>query len=843
MENRVEAKEAKGVITVFLSLSLLLILSLIMTIIEGARITTARIFTERSLMTAMDSVLAEFYVPLMEEYHILGLDAGYGSGSIKIDTMEDLMEDYISYTLSPSKQLKDSQKKRDIYDASLSAIEITGYTGVTDYHGDIFINQCVEYMKYKSLGNGLELLLENLSALDEPKKVSYIYKEKLKVEQELLEIDEGILMLMRLLDGVSTDRNGLKKKKDGSLKTEAEFVKMLYSASMTKEGVGINNEGIFQALQSKYVNPSTTFQEMREAIIKRKEAIERQERLDKEAESLAKSLQEASNAMALLQQQLEEAVAAHLDVSSLVNTIKASKEVVSEIRHQRDMVEKEISNCKEIKRVSRRVIEDGISHITCLISGVTPKLEDAKIAINSIIKTSAKADTLIDGYKDLLQEQKEELSKDIYEGLEEEVDNLSIYQSGNEHGFNLPNMLEILKSNGEVLQQAQEYVKASEQALDGEDSEKLVDYLSMAEKALNKYQTQGLTLDYSGVVLMSDEGENPLGAIQALIENGLMGLVIDTSILSKRELTEKELPSVLQAISSVEAHEISFVDFIKSLDIGKKQSEIGGIFQDFDYDISSTMTEGMNDIMEHVLFWAYIQEHFDSFTLKEAELKERKPSVLTYEQEYLLVGRDSDQENLSTIISKLIIFRIIMNFTSLLGDKTVMVEARKIATTLVGFTGLPVLVAITQTIIMVLLVFAESLVDTSALLMGKKVPLLKSKIQYRISELVNLNRTGIQSKAIAYPDQNKGISLSYQDYLKVFLFIKKKKELSFRSMDLIQENIRIRYEDSFTMSECLYGFDVKTSFDINYKFLCLPMLMEKTSNNVASHSVRLSQSY
>ncbi len=65
-------KKPEGSITVFLSLILLLILSLIMGIVEGARVNTARIFAARALTTAMDSVLAEFYDPLMEEYHLLG---------------------------------------------------------------------------------------------------------------------------------------------------------------------------------------------------------------------------------------------------------------------------------------------------------------------------------------------------------------------------------------------------------------------------------------------------------------------------------------------------------------------------------------------------------------------------------------------------------------------------------------------------------------------------------------------------------------------------------------------------------------------------------------------------
>ena len=69
-------KKKDGSITVFLTLILLLILSLIMTILEGARISVAQVFAERALITSMDSLLAEYYRPLFDEYHIFALDLG-----------------------------------------------------------------------------------------------------------------------------------------------------------------------------------------------------------------------------------------------------------------------------------------------------------------------------------------------------------------------------------------------------------------------------------------------------------------------------------------------------------------------------------------------------------------------------------------------------------------------------------------------------------------------------------------------------------------------------------------------------------------------------------------------
>ena len=251
--------EQDGTITVFLSLVLILILSLIMTVIEGARQNTARVMAERSLTTSMDSVLAEFYGPLMKEYHLLGLDSSYGQASeasFAKDKIKERMEDYISYTLNPKKDIYGLDKHRELYGIRLDSVEIGQMTSLQDYQGKIFIHEIREYMKYKSIGDMTEFFLDKAKALEQTKKVSSLYEEKVKLEGQLVAIDEGILGLMKYIDGLSTGKQGLLRKKNGALKTEEAFVKKILYGSPTMESTGINNELVFKALQNSYVDPS-----------------------------------------------------------------------------------------------------------------------------------------------------------------------------------------------------------------------------------------------------------------------------------------------------------------------------------------------------------------------------------------------------------------------------------------------------------------------------------------------------------------------------------------------------------------------------------------------------------
>ena len=79
-------------------------------------------------------------------------------------------------------------------------------------------------------------------------------------------------------------------------------------------------------------------------------------------------------------------------------------------------------------------------------------------------------------------------------------------------------------------------------------------------------------------------------------------------------------------------------------------------------------------------------------------------------------------------------------------DKEKWQEAKTIAATLVGFMGLPILVTITQSILMFLLAFGSGLIDTSALLMGKEIPILKKRVDLKFAELLLLNKEYIEKR-------------------------------------------------------------------------------------------------
>lgn len=822
-----DTNKSKGSITVFLSLILLIILSLIMTIIEGARINTARVFAERALTTAMDSVLAEFYAPLMEEYHLLGLEAGYGGNTVNEAEMENKLQNYMSYTFRPNQGLGYSRDGLDLYDISVDSLSVKNRTGLMDYQGDLFINEAVEYMKYEELGDGMELLLDKMSLLQEPEKVSVLYEEKLKVEEELVAIDEGILTLMKLYDGVNTTKNGLKVNKDGTLQTLPDYIKRILFGEATSENAGINNSGIFDAIKGNYIDPSGYFNTIDEEFALLDSTFLRMNSLDSEMENTRDMITDTEAALSELKEKLNEVKKEKTAAKEVKAEIKAGNEYLSELEAQLSRLESDRTACEQEKETCLNEILLYKNEIGLLIQKLEPLILEAEAAIDTIGITAEKADPLIEGYQASLEEARSELGEEIYSGLEEGLKELKRYQSDNPTGYDFAAMKQILEQDYSILIAVDSMLSTAETELMGEAYQNARIGFEKAEATLAAYRIDGLTLDYSTLVIQKENDTDYLGMIGELMKEGLTGLVLEPETISEKVLTNEELPTDIAALSYQDNADFDFTSFFGELAIGGKNTGLSGLFEKFgNYDVSALIGNGIDLAAEHILFQTYLQEHFYRFPMEGEDISGRKPSALAYEQEYLLLGNASDKENITSFVTRLIFLRTILDFTSLLKDKAKWNEARVIAAALVGFTGLPVLVSITQTILVVLLAFAEALVDTCALLLGKEVQLLKNKLNLNFSELPGLQRETIRAKATAYPDGTGGLALSYSDYLKVFLFLKNKKDTAYRCMDLIQENIQVRYEDTFLIQNCLFGFETEAGFSIRPKFTAISFVRQ-----------------
>lgn len=808
MENIVLDRKQNASITVFLSLILLVVLSLIMTVIEGARQTAARVIAERSFTTAMDSVLAGFYGPLMEEYHLLGLDLSGDQDMSEDSQISEIMGDYISYTINPRQNFSETDASGELYGISLESLKVKNKTRLMDYEGDLFIHEATEYMKYCEIGNLAEFLLDKASLLEQPKKVCILLEEKEKLEEELVVIDEGILALMKYLDGVSTGKKGLLTGKGGKLKTEKYFAKKILFETPTMENTGINNQNIFLALQDKYINPSGLFTAIINDFNRLQEILRKIAEAEAEANVVQSQIDEARSAAASLENTLSGLEKDdETDRKSVESQIDDIASQILNLESKAEDISKSISNYINQKSECISTITSQAMEIKSLISGGLSTTEQAIFELEQIIEAAENAKPKLLSYEDNLKKNKDDLDKDIYGGLEEGLNEYKKYLPENNKGCDFTNMKEILKKNFEVLKNCEAIINEGYQALSGMEYEKAKDKYSNAYNNLLQYRTGGLNLDYSSLVIQKEDSPDFIGKMADFIDDGIAGLVIDKEKISDKELDSDNLPSKMAELSQ-KLKEFSFPDLLKKIKIGNKNSGLDVLFGSFDdVGILSLLGDSADAIGKRILLIAYINEHFYEFTLDEDKQKARKPSALNYEQEYLIYGKKTDEDNLKAVINKLVFIRTVLNFISIFGDSGKRNEAKALAATLVGFTGLSVLIYITQTILITLLALLSGLVDTCALLMGKEVAFFK-KIQFDYTDILSMTRESIQKKAEAYKEKG----FSYNDYMSLFLLLTGKKELSYRMMDLIQENIKIRYGTNFNFQKCIFGFEAEAAF-------------------------------
>ncbi len=229
-------------------------------------------------------------------------------------------------------------------------------------------------------------------------------------------------------------------------------------------------------------------------------------------------------------------------------------------------------------------------------------------------------------------------------------------------------------------------------------------------------------------------------------------------------------------------------------------------------------TERETGAYRKVFFLSYIGEKFSMY----GDRKGGK-SALDYEMEYIYAGKDTDKENLSAVAEALLGIREAANFAYLMTDAGKQSEARILAIAIAGLLALPAIVEAIYYGILVAWSFMESVADVRCLFSGGKVPLVKTAADWKTSLSVNAQAE----------EAGGGRGLDYGEYLQALLFLKSEKDLTLRSMDLIEKNIAL--EDGygmFRMDRCITY--AKWSAD----FTAGPMFMSLVGNSPGKDGYR-----
>lgn len=282
---------------------------------------------------------------------------------------------------------------------------------------------------------------------------------------------------------------------------------------------------------------------------------------------------------------------------------------------------------------------------------------------------------------------------------------------------------------------------------------------------------------------------DPRKAVQQIMKNGVLEFVTGGEAVSKKKIVLSTLPSKIQKERNRQL----------STNLFQNLSEMGKLLSVQD------MKSAMKDWKSDGFTYQYIRKFFNSYVEKE----KMKDTQLEYEMEYILGGQQSDQENLNYVANRLLLLRFSLNFLYAVKDPELNSQALSLATALVGVTGLIPVVEAVKYSVLGAVSFGEALLDVRNLMSKGKVPMLKTKKDWKMSV------TGTIKDAVG----EKGKSgMGYEEYLVLLLGLQiRKDKMYLRMQDLMQVNIQ-RTQPGFLIEKCRFGFWIKSQIRLKTWF-------------------------
>lgn len=219
--------------------------------------------------------------------------------------------------------------------------------------------------------------------------------------------------------------------------------------------------------------------------------------------------------------------------------------------------------------------------------------------------------------------------------------------------------------------------------------------------------------------------------------------------------------------------------------------------------------ESADGITDRFLFQEYLLRYMGRYG------KEEKEDALKYQIEYLLVGKDSDVDNLKGVANRLLAVREAANALYLLTDAEKSAEITALATALGGFLPIPGLLQLMETVILLGWASAESIYDVKTILSGGKVPLMKDRTSWHYGL-----ESALQGEVAEGAQDGQG--LSYEDYLRILMMLTSLDTLTARAMNVVEADIRMTAGNAaFRMDACYDKLEAevwtKSSFGYQYR--------------------------
>jgi hypothetical protein len=155
-------RKLSGYLTIFLSLSLTMLLGVFFFLINAAFINYSKMKLECATDIGMNAVLGEFHRELLEQYDLLFIDLSYGSGSAEIASLEKHLAHFIERNVRPAEHSVSAWNELE-----LRNVRITATLMAHHYEARVFRRQACAYISENARASMVEGLFSQAGQAEE----------------------------------------------------------------------------------------------------------------------------------------------------------------------------------------------------------------------------------------------------------------------------------------------------------------------------------------------------------------------------------------------------------------------------------------------------------------------------------------------------------------------------------------------------------------------------------------------------------------------------------------------------------------------------------------------------
>ena len=464
MKDKVLRNTIKANITISAALSMTLMLSLILVCFKSVSDVTYNTRIKESCMLAIESAFSAYHNDMVDEYDILLLE--------KTDYIDGRIKDYVEKNIGVCGK-----------DVELMSLIVDNPVYITSDGGDKLRKEIVSYMKYGVYSEVAEAFMQSEQQVKKTEKINEITSDIAACEEELFVMDEKVLELIKLVEGIDTEETGIVIRKGKPVPVSGSFAKCAVNGDITPDSVNVDNSMVYDAVS--------------------------------------------------------QGTPGYSDVSVILTDMLEDVDGLYEIGDK----ESEASGNNSYAQIYRRNYE----MLREAISGARNKTIEALDVISGYHASKAEADKKIENCISKVEEGRDTLGEELYAGLMEDLKDIkSEGVSEKRELCNIQTISQALNRNKIILDGAYGLLKQLDINLLQSNCKEARQKIVLFQSSLLGLSNRDIGFDYSVVDFSSESiGLSVIKKIKQLITDGMLALVTDTEKISAKTIDFKDLSTFL----------------------------------------------------------------------------------------------------------------------------------------------------------------------------------------------------------------------------------------------------------------------------------------------------------